>query len=293
MIVDHSLEKLTPFRIRYGCNSEQFGDLYLPEKTIYIKGLSPVIILIHGGYWKDNHNLNSYATSSLIPGLIALGWAVWNIEYRRMDSLGENTKAQWPGIFSDVAAAVDSVRKLAGAYSLNLKDVSVIGHSAGGCLALWAANRRQIPVTSPLYNPDPLKINSAMSIGGVLSLTHPEDLCQPKQIIRLMGGSAKDWPERYRACDPSQLYDPAVRTLVIHGENDQTVNVRQALLYTETAPSSIQLSIWPEANHFSMLPHQGVWSTRQWQSLKACIVDFFGAHRMDSKAFESALSNLP
>lgn len=268
MSIVHSDKRIKSSRILYGTDSEQFGDLYLPDNHSHQTNLFPVIILIHGGYWKDNHDLNSYATSELIPVLVASGWAVWNIEYRRMDSEGDNVKAPWPSVFVDVASAVDALRLFADEYSLDTLNVSVIGHSAGGCLALWAASRRQIIVASPLYDPRPLKIKNAVSIGGVLCLTHPEDLCQPKQIIRLMGGTTKDWPERYSTCDPAQLYDPSVQTLVIHGEKDQTVNVRQALRYTETAPNNIQLEIWSNADHFSMLPHEGKWHEQQWAYLK-------------------------
>ena len=276
MSIVQSDRKFTSSRILYGTDSEQFGDLYLPEYQNIQIGLLPVIILIHGGYWKDNHDLNSYATSQLIPELVTSGWAVWNIEYRRMNSEGDNVKAPWPSVFTDIAAAVDALRLFADEHSLDIHNVSVIGHSAGGCLALWAASRRQIPVESPLYNPNPLKIHSVISVGGVLSLTHPEDLCQPAQIMRLMGGSVSDWPERYKACDPAQLYDPSVRTLVIHGRNDQTVNVRQALRYAETTPNTIQLDIWPHTDHFSMLPHAGAWSEQQWRSLNENIKRFFG-----------------
>ena len=275
MALVHSGEALIPVRIRYGIDAEQFGDLYLPLPHTHRASSLPVLVLIHGGYWKDNHDLNSYATAQLIPALLAAGWAVWNIEYRRMDSDGANIKAPWPAVFADVASAVDSVRLFAEAYALDTQNVSVIGHSAGGCLALWAANRRQIPAESQLFNSNPLVIQQAISIGGVLSLTHPELLCQPQQILRLMGGSASDWPERYRACDPAQLHDPSVRTLVIHGEKDQTVHVNQALNYFEHAPENYQLEIWPGADHFSMLPHEGDWSPEQWQLLKAKIRAFF------------------
>lgn len=283
MALVHSGEKLIPIRIRYGIDSEQFGDLYLPLPHGSRASLFPVLILIHGGYWKDNHDLNSYATSQLIPELIASGWAVWNIEYRRMDSDGANIKAPWPAVFADVASAVDSLRLFAESYLLDTKNVSVLGHSAGGCLALWAASRRQIPAESQLFNSNPLVIQRAISIGGVLSLTHPELLCQPHQILKLTGGSALDWPERYRACDPAQLYDPSVHTLVIHGEKDDTVHVEQALNYFKKAPKNYLLEIWPDADHFSMLPHDGNWNPEQWQLLNARIEVFF---RNENKGYE-------
>jgi len=100
-------------------------------------------------------------------------------------------------------------------------------------------------------------------------------VCHYKQIVRLMGGTSENYLERYRACDPSQLYDSSVRTFVIHGENDETVSVRQAQYYFQKAPETIQLEIWQDADHFSMLPHDGIWSTKQWTNLKATINTFF------------------
>ncbi|MFC4654036.1 alpha/beta hydrolase family protein [Rheinheimera marina] len=280
MSVVHLDEKLTSIRIHYGIGSEHFVDLYLPKQQRQLNGLSPVIILIHGGYWKDNHDLNSYATSMLIPELVAAGWSVWNIEYRRMDSVGANIKAPWPSVFADVASAVDSLRLFAEAYALDMHNISVIGHSAGGCLAMWAASRRQIPVTSPLFASNPLLIHNAISVGGVLSLTHPEDLSQPEQILRLMGGSASDWPERYHSCDPAQLCDPSVRTLIIHGEKDETVHVNQARRYFENAPKNYELELWPDADHFSILPHEGKWNHHHWMFLKQKINTFLN-HKSD------------
>ena len=275
MTTDHLDKKLTAIRLCYGGEPEQFGDLYLPAHQSETSDLNPVMILIHGGYWKDNHDLNTYATSQLIPSLVSSGWAVWNIEYRRMDSMGANIKAPWPTVFADVAAAIDSLRLFALKHLLDIQNVSVIGHSAGGCLALWAANRRKISATSPLFTPTPTLIKKALSIGGVLNLTHPEDLCQPEQVERLMGGSVTDLPERYRDCDPSQLFDTDVRTLVIHGENDKTVSIQQALRYADAAPNTIDLEIWPEADHFSMLPHKGIWNEQQWIRLNETIQRFF------------------
>lgn len=268
--------KITRTRFCYGDESEQFGDLYMPEFSGNMTCLYPVIILIHGGYWKDNHSLDSYATSHLIPSLVGFGAAVWNIEYRRMDSVGENLKAPWPVVFEDVGMAVDFLPQIAKKKCLDLTSVTVIGHSAGGCLALWAASRRQIPNTSSLYRPSPLNISRAMSIGGILSLAHSEDLAQPEQIFRLMGGRSADHPDRYRACDPKQLRDPSVSIVVIHGEKDATVLVHQAETYAKKDPANVELEVWPDADHFSMLPHDGVWSHIQWQRLKDRIRHLIG-----------------
>lgn len=263
--------KKTRARFYYGTADQQFADLYLPDPNHNLNERRPLVIVIHGGYWKDNHNLDSYATCQLIPELISVGAAVWNIEYRRMEASGQNTAAPWPTVFADVALAVDFIQHIAADQCIDLNRVYIVGHSAGGCLALWAASRGKIPVKSPLYQPNPLKINKAMAIGGVLNLKYAEDLSQPEQILRLMGGTETEFPERYQACNPAALRDESVLTIIIHGAIDQEVNPRQALSYDSTAAKNLQLEIWPDADHFSMLPHAGAWSIEQWERLKARI----------------------
>ncbi len=44
--------------LSYGPHPEQFGQLHRPATETRL----PVMVIVHGGYWKDNHNLNSYAT---------------------------------------------------------------------------------------------------------------------------------------------------------------------------------------------------------------------------------------
>lgn len=264
----HSEVKKTKTRFYYGAADQQFADLYLPEQNDKVDELRPIVIVIHGGYWKDNHSLDSYATSQLIPELISFGLAVWNIEYRRMEANGQNTAAPWPTVFADVALAVDFINHIAVDRCIDLNQVYIIGHSAGGCLALWAASRKQIPHTSPLYQSEPLKISRAMAIGGVLNLSFANDLSQPEQVLRLMGGSETECPERYQACNPATLRDESVFTIIIHGANDTEVNAHQALTYDITDARNIQLEIWPDADHFSMLPHDGAWSNEQWDRLK-------------------------
>lgn len=254
-------------RFFYGQGSEQFGELYLPDSA----DPKAVVILIHGGYWKNNHNLNSYATQTLVPYLLSKGVAVWNLEYRRMNTEGENTLAPWPAIFIDIANGVDYLRQLSATQRLNLNNVSAIGHSAGGCLAVWAASRRNIPLSSPLYQQSPLTIHNVMSVAGVLHLSNPQELGQPQQIHRLMGGEVQEYPERYAACDPSLLHDARVNTYIIHSKNDETVSLNQALHYCAQYGGNAQQTIWAEGSHFSMLPHDGDWLESQWQELQQLI----------------------
>jgi alpha/beta superfamily hydrolase len=89
-----------------------------------------------------------------------------------------------------------------------------------------------------------------------------------------MGGSETEFPERYQACNPAALRDESVFTIIIHGANDQEVNVNQAITYSTVRAKNLQLEIWADADHFSMLPHDGAWSIEQWARLKDRIKNF-------------------
>lgn len=87
-------------------------------------------VLIHGGFWRDPYDLS--LMRPLATDLGARGWAVWNVEYRRLGSGGG-----WPQTFDDVAAEIETAPVAA-------EHVVAIGHSAGGHLALLAGARRLV-----------------------------------------------------------------------------------------------------------------------------------------------------
>ena len=254
-------------RYFYGSLPDQFCDLYKPD------GISkpPVVILIHGGYWKDNHSLTSYATYRLIPWLLAKGVAVWNLEYRRMPAEGENTTALWPAVFSDVANAVDLLKYIAISAALDISAPVTIGHSAGGTLALWAAYRHNIAADSPLHCSAPLAIAKALSIAGVIDLQHGEDLCQPQQIQRLLGGTADAQTKRYQSSNPCSLCSNKVVTYLYHGGADNTVSVEQVKRFTAKNPHVARLVIDEDADHFSMLPDTESFNPLHWERLEVLL----------------------
>ncbi|MFT5851977.1 MAG: pimeloyl-ACP methyl ester carboxylesterase [Colwellia sp.] len=251
----------------YGTDAQQFGHLYKPKESKVV----PVVIVIHGGYWKDNHNLDSYATSAIVGYLQTMNVAIWNLEYRRMDALGENSKAPWPASFKDVAEGIDYLRNIDKVENLDLNRLLLIGHSAGGHLATWAASRKSISPDSELYRQNPLPIKSVISIAAILNLFDVGDVDQPEQIERLMGGTAKTHPGRYLTCDPSSLYEPTINITLVHGEQDTCVKVAQAKHYGDKSQGSVKQIIMSDADHFSMLPHDGFWVEDQWQQIKKLV----------------------
>jgi acetyl esterase/lipase len=115
--------------VKYGPSDSHVGDLYLPAAVS-----PPVVCLLHGGFWRMPFGRDEFSPVAI--DLATRGFAVWNIEYRRLGVPGGG----WPGTLQDVAAAIDHLAALAaGGTALDLDQVTVVGHSAGGQLALWSA----------------------------------------------------------------------------------------------------------------------------------------------------------
>jgi hypothetical protein len=259
--------------IYYGIDSQQFAHLYKPK---HAKNL-PVVVVIHGGYWKDNHSLDSYATSAIVDYLQEFHVAIWNLEYRRMDAVGENIKARWPASFKDVADGLDHLQTIADEESLDLNRVLLIGHSAGGHLASWAASRDSIAQDSELYDENPLTIQRVISIAAIVNLFAANEVDQPEQVSRLMGGCANTKRARYLACDPSSLSHEGINLTLIHGVQDTCVSIKQAHYYCDNTKGKVNKIILHEADHFSMLPHDGHWRLEEWQQIKEIIRQNIGA----------------
>jgi acetyl esterase/lipase len=167
---------LTPSRIAvpvaYGPAPSQVAELYLPVGT----DPCPVVVMIHGGLWTVLYDRAH--TLQLARDLADRGYAVWNIEYRRIGEDGGG----WPGTFDDVATAIDALADLAAGRApqgemavsvardrLDLGRVITMGHSAGGHLALWAAARPGLPAGSPGSQPR-VPVSAAISLAGITDL---------------------------------------------------------------------------------------------------------------------------
>jgi acetyl esterase/lipase len=210
---------------RYGPHASQRADLYVPPGP----GPYPAIVLIHGGSWQKRYG--RVFMRWLAGDLLRRGYAVWNIEYRRLGDGGG-----WPTTFADVAAAIDHLAKLED-RRLDLERVTLLGHSAGGHLALWAAGRPNLPARAPgaLAGPAPISPVRVISQAGVADLTLAYRLWHGGAARNLMGGSPEDVPERYAAGDPIRLLPLLIPALIVHGVQDETVSVKLSRSYAEAA----------------------------------------------------------
>lgn len=227
--VDALASKPADHRIAYGSQRLQYGELRLPKS----EGPHPVAIVIHGGCWiarfADLRN-----TAALSDALRDEGVATWNIEYRRIGNQGGG----WPGTFHDIARAVDHLRTIATNYQLDLERVIVMGHSAGGHLALWSAGRHRLPATGRLSDKDPLPLSGVVALAGIGNLdayAHSGIGICARAAMALVGGSRSQNPERYAQASPIELLPLGVPQILITGSEDGIVPVHLGADYAQAA----------------------------------------------------------
>ncbi len=202
-------EGSTPRTVAYGAAGSQFGELSLPAGRASV---APIVVLIHGGFWSASFGLD--LMRPLAIDLASRGYAVWNIEYRRLGEEGGG----YPGTLHDVAAAIDELAALANDHPLDLGRVALVGHSAGGHLALWAAGRPNQLVTAAV----------AIGQGPVVDLVAGARAgLGGGAVTALLGGTPDDQPERYVVATPTTATETTL--VVVRGSDDSVVPARFTL----------------------------------------------------------------
>jgi acetyl esterase/lipase len=146
--------------------------------------------------------------------------------------------------------------------------VIVVGHSAGGHLAVWTAHRAALPDGAPGANPRVTPVG-AVSLAGILDLAaadatrlgsiltdpnaEPPRGAPPARpevgpavaadagegVVRLLlGGRSADVPDRYAVASPKELPDAGVPRLLIHGAADDLVSPAYSRSYADARPPS-------------------------------------------------------
>jgi len=190
-------------RLSYGSDLNQFLDLRLPKE----KRKQPwrLVINIHGGFWRATYNLEH--AGHLCAALTARGIATANLEYRRVGNEG----GAWPGTFEDIRSAYQFLVQNADKHHYGAHSIVVMGHSAGGQLALCLAAHQRT-------------VTRVVSLAGVVDLLRGFELhLSNDAVVEFLRGTPTDVPDHYREADPMQLSIPHARQWMIHGSADDTV----------------------------------------------------------------------
>jgi acetyl esterase/lipase len=166
-----------------------------------------------------------------------------------------------------VGHALDHVRSLAKEHRLDLSRVVIVGHSAGGHLAMWAAGRSRVPRGSALYMANPLAVRGVVDLAGPLDLTSNiegyEELCRDRVITNLMGGTPASMPEHFAAASPIKLLPLGVPQVVVLGEYEEYVPLQFAKAYVQAAERAgdrVRMILIPGVGHFEIAsPRAATW----------------------------------
>jgi len=222
----------------YGPGSAREADLLLPQQD------EPhgVVVLLHGGFWRAGF------TRSLMTGLAIdlaeRGWASWNVEYRRGGTGGGASET-----LDDIDRAIETLAGVG--ESLPTGRIVMVGHSAGGQLALCAA---QAPTVS-----------AVVSLAGVCDMVAAaEQAIGENAVVEFIGASPEQQPEAYALADPIQRLPTGKRVLLVHGDADSRVPVRLSRDYAAAAAEAgddCELLELPDVDHFAVIdPRTPTWA---------------------------------
>ena len=210
-------------RIAYGPEPLQFGDLRLPDGP----GPHPLAVVVHGGAWQSMYNL--IHTGHLCVELGAAAIASWNVEYRRVGDPGGG----WPGTLEDVVLGLRYTARLP---DVDRNRVVLVGHSAGGHLALLAARRAPV-----------------RAVVALAAVSAPE-AWDNTAVAAFFGGPVP------REGSPRRLLPLGVPQVLVHGTEDASVPYALSADYAEAAGGEAELVTLEGAGHFEPIDPQ----TAEW-----------------------------
>jgi len=187
-------------------------DVWRPGAAATV-GARPAVVRVHGGGWVAGGRGEMPAWTAWLNDR---GYVVFDIDYRLAPP------PRWHEAAADVAAAVGWVVEHHESYGVDPSRITLMGHSAGGHVALLAAYGHAVRVRAVVnvYGPGDLDAlyrhtASPAYIGGCLDA--------------FVGGGPDDVPDRYRAASPlTRVNGASPPTITVLGRRDRIVPADQA-----------------------------------------------------------------
>jgi len=217
--------------LSYGPEPEQIADIFRPTDSHAPSGL---VIFIHGGYWRPP--VDRRHARSLARALADEGYLTCSIEYRRVPGKPDL-------MIADIGRALDRLPALTGHGEAT---PTVVGHSAGGHLALITASRH------------PGLVAGVVALAPVTDLRAAEALnLGSGAVAAFLGGPATARPD----LDPVRCPAPAVSVTVVHGARDSIVPIAQAHSLAEAWPGTARVVVVDDSAHFELIdPRSAAWA---------------------------------
>jgi acetyl esterase/lipase len=220
--------------LRYDDHDDAVLDVHLPGTPN-----GTTVLLLHGGFWKTAYD--RVHTRPMAAALAAEGFVVATPEYRRV---GVGGSGGCPRTGADVRRAATRLPDLLAGIGVATGAVRVVGHSAGGHLALWLAT-------------------TGVPLDRVVALA---PVCDLREAIRL--GLGSDAARAFLGAidpdeaDPMILLDarPSADIRIVHGVDDDDVPAELSRGLVRRHPW-IRLDEVP-AGHFEVIqPGSVAWPT--------------------------------
>lgn len=239
-----ALPPVTPsVRVPYGTLPSQVIDVYLPADG----AVSKVVTLLHGGYWRQRYDRRHL--SPLAAELARRGMLVALAEYRRIGGGGG-----WPATFEDVrevlARTPELVRELVpGRSRVGPPHWTLLGHSAGGQLALWAASLER---AEP--RPADWRVGRVVAVAPVADLGRAHQLGLSAGAVAALLGGADRVSRLLPLTDPIRRTPVPCPVTLLHGTADAEVPMelsRRYLAANQTAGGRTVLRALPGVGHYA------------------------------------------
>ncbi|RIK17141.1 MAG: alpha/beta hydrolase [Acidobacteria bacterium] len=230
--------------LRYGVHADQVVELHEPapaegsgDEGAQVRG---VAVLVHGGYWRARFTRE--LMTPMAQDLLGRGWAVANLEYRRVGAGGS-----WPAILDDARAALELAVGTAGDRGWP-GPVVAVGHSVGGQLALLTADA---------------------GVDGVVALAPVTDLPRTRRehlgedaVEDLLAASTGEEQTLLEDGSAISRLPVGVPVLVVHGDADVRVPLAHSEDYVDAARAAgddVELRTLEGVDHLALIGADPPW----------------------------------
>ena len=192
--------------------------------------LHPAVVRVHGGGWTTGTRGEGQEWDQWLN---ELGYSVFDVEYRMAPAV------RWTDEVGDIKCALGWVATHAGEYHLDPSRISIMGHSAGGNLAMLAAYSAGDPQLPPSCDVPAVPARCVINLYGPADLTllygTGGSLGYIQHVLtQYIGGPPEEFPDRYRALSPlSHVGAKTPPTIMLLGESDRIVPTTQAQILNQ------------------------------------------------------------